>query len=111
MRKIEKEMISAIRNGEGFTKGNTAVLWNEGREAFYVCLHGNIIARGYRPMRFGACDYRITAVNFCGWNTTTTRSRLRALGVPVKSQKGVPCIKTDEALIVLPENGWTELFG
>lgn len=108
MRKIEKGMISAIRNGEGFTQGNTAVLWNESGNAFYVSLFGNTIARGEPTGNFG---HRITAINFCGYNSVTTRSRLRALGVPVKSQKGVPCIKTDEALIVLPENGWTELFG
>ncbi len=108
MRKIEKEMISAIRNGEGFTQGNTAVLWNESGNAFYVSLFGNTIARGEPSGNFG---YRITAVNLCGWNKTTTRSRLRALGVPVTSKRGVPCIETNERIFVLPEDGWTELFG
>lgn len=103
MRKIEKEMIAAIHRGEGFTKGNTAVLWNKSREAFYVSLFGNTIARGER---FGSFSHRITAVNLCGWNKVTTRSRLRALGVPVTSKDGIPYIGKNE----IPEDGWTELF-
>ena len=47
MRNIEEEMLHAIHHGEGFTKGNTAVIWNESGEAFYVSLHGacNLIRR------------------------------------------------------------------
>lgn len=105
MRKIEKGMIAAIRNGEGFTKGNTAVLWNESRTAFYVSLFGNTIARGEIP--WDGHGFRITAVNLCGWNKTTTRSRLRALGVPVTTKGGTPYIGKNE----IPEDGWTELFG
>lgn len=101
MRNIEEDMIHAIRNGKGFTQGNTAVLWNESGAAFYVSLHGNTIARG-EPDGYG---FRITAVNLCGWNTTTTRSRLRALGVPVTTKRGVPYIGGNE----IEENGWTEL--
>lgn len=102
MRNIEQDMITAIRSGEGFTKGNTAVLWNESGEAFYVSLHGNTIARGEKS---GAFNYRVTAVNLCGWNKTTTRSRLRALGVPVTTKGGTPYIGKNE----IPEDGWTEL--
>lgn len=103
MRNLEENMIRAIRDGEGFTQGNTAVLWNESGAAFYVSLHGNTIARG-EPNGFD--DFRITAVNLCGWNTATTRSRLRALGVPVTSKNGVPYIGGNE----IEENGWTEVF-
>ena len=101
MRNIEEEMLHAIHHGEGFTKGNTAVIWNESGEAFYVSLHGNTIARGETQ----GYDFRITAVNLCGWNTVTTRSRLRALGVPVTTKNGVPYIGKNE----IDENGWTEL--
>ena len=103
MRKIEKGMISAIQSGKGFTQGNTAVLWNESRKAFYVSLFGNTIARGEIP--WDGNGFRITAVNLCGWNKPTTRSRLRALGVPVTTKNGVPYIGKNE----IDENGWTEL--
>ena len=109
MRKIEKDMIAAIRSGKGFIKGNTAVLWNESGAAFYVSLFGNTIARGEPSGAFG---YRITAVNFCGWNKPTTRSRLHALGVPVTTKGGIPyLVGKDGKLEELPEDGWTELFG
>lgn len=107
MRKIEKEMIAAIRRGEGFTQGNTAVLWNESRNAFYVSLFGNTIARGEIPWDSDGTAYKVTAVNLCGWNKSTTRSRLRALGVPVTTKGGTPYIGKNE----IPEDGWTELFG
>lgn len=102
MRNLEENMVYAIRSGEGFTQGNTAVLWNETGKAFYVAVHGNTIARG-EPDGFDG--FRITAVNLCGWNTATTRSRLRALGVPVTTKNGVPYIGKNE----IDENGWTEL--
>lgn len=103
MRKIEKGMIAAISNGKGFTQGNTAVLWNESRTVFYVSLFGNTIARGEIP--WDGAGYKVTAVNLCGWNKTTTRSRLRALGVPVTTKGGTPYIGKNE----IPEDGWTEL--
>lgn len=103
MHTIEEEMIRAARYGNGFCKGNTCLTWNESGNAFYVALHGNTIARGELDM-FGIP--RLTAVNLCGWNTVTTRSRIRAFGVPLTTKKGVPYIGKTE----IPESGWMELY-
>lgn len=102
MNNIEKKMLDSICAGQGFCSGNTAVVWNETKKAFYVSLHGNTIARG--EIR-GVSPF-VTAVNLCGWNSQTTRSRLRALGVNITTKKGVPYIGKNE----IPEDGWTELF-
>ena len=110
MRNLEENMVYAIRSGEGFTQGNTAVLWNETGKAFYVAVHGNTIARGEESMN--GYGFRITAINLCGWNTSITRNRLRALGVPVTTKNGIPyLVGKDGKLEELPEDGWTELFG
>lgn len=72
MRVIERQMLKAILNGKGFVNGNTAVTHLDDG-TYRVRLHDNLIATG----RKGELP---EVFNFCGWNTTTTRSRLRALG-------------------------------
>lgn len=70
MRKIEKEMQNALRNKVNWSKSNTTVFNdNEGNQ--FVTLHGNLIAT---ISNFG--DIKLSS---CGWQTTTTKSRLNAI--------------------------------
>ena len=70
MRKIEKEMQSAIANRKNWSKSNTSVsVDNEGTT--FVTLHGNLIAQ---ISNFG--DIKLSS---CGWQTSTTKSRLNAI--------------------------------
>lgn len=74
MRKIEKQMIDAIRRKEPFKQGNTAVVQEKNLSLVY--LHGsNIATVNHTTMEI--------TFSFCGYNTRTTASRIRALGVPV----------------------------
>lgn len=69
MRKIEKEMRAAFYNHYEIKKSNTRVIVSGKYTAAY--LHGNLIA---------ATDGLNVWFTCAGWNTTTTRSRLNALG-------------------------------
>jgi len=68
MRKIEREMVSAITSGRNFSKDNTTVLHSNDRA--YVYLHGCNIAQVFD-------EYLL--INDCGWQTVTTKSRLNAI--------------------------------
>ena len=87
MRQIEQAMCIAIRSNKYFKRGNTEVLVTDtGCEVF---LHGNRIARYHRPSH-------TMFVTMCGWNTSTTKSRINALlhsfgtGVRVYTKKFEP---------------------
>ena len=71
MRQIEREMNSAIRNKQNFSKSNTMVRYNEKLNLSQVYLHGNNIA-----------DFDHTKgkawISSCGWESVTTKSRLNA---------------------------------
>lgn len=90
MRKIEMQMVEAIRNGKNWSKDNTCVTFdtgaNENRKNYLVVLHGNPIARG-------CVGKTPEAISFCGWVTKTTCSRLRALGVDVKVVNRIPVVE------------------
>lgn len=77
MKEIEKKMVDAVDNGRNFTGNNTTVRHEDGNT--YVYLFGNLI---YKIVD-GKAQF-----SMCGWNTTTTRSRLNALGVNVRSKEG-----------------------
>ena len=79
MRKIEKQMIAAIRANKSFKHGNTEVEKCFG--AMYVYLFGNLICYIKRD---GTREYYTH-----GWNTATTRSRLNALGCNCRIKNGV----------------------
>ena len=70
MRKIETQMINAIRNRRDWKLGNTSVDVTD--HGVIVRLHGNKIAQ---------VDYEnnVTFITDAGWQTTTTKSRLNAL--------------------------------
>lgn len=89
MRKIEEEMLSAITSGLNWRKTNTEVHFNMDGHGFAVYLHHNLIARGVTENH----SFQITCATLAGWDTQTTRSRLRALGVDV------PQLRRDEGYI------------
>lgn len=84
MRQIEKDMLEAIENGQNKALGNTYV--HHVSDGVQIWLHGNHIAT------FEHSDGGIVYVNketLRRWPTNTTKSRLRALGVDVRTVKGV----------------------
>jgi hypothetical protein len=95
MRKIESEMIAAIRAGKAFLKDNTEVrptiVLGETKDDDFdvanVFLHGNEIASVFHA---GTPDEFITVDigTLRRWPTRTTMSRLRALGVDICTRKG-----------------------
>lgn len=68
MRVIEKKMVNAFMNNINTRSGNDKVIANNGITTWYY--HGNPIAEK---------SIDGTALSNCGWNTTTTKSRLNAL--------------------------------
>lgn len=68
MRKIERIMVQAVLTGRNMSQENTKVIHSVDRA--YVYLHGHNIAQVFD-------DYLI--INDCGWQTSTTKSRLNAL--------------------------------
>jgi len=81
MRKIEKAVWALINAHKEGTIDNTSVEW--AGEVATIRLHGNAIAI-YR----GAGVVEVNAETARRWPTRTTVSRLRALGVPARLQKG-----------------------
>lgn len=107
MRKIEEWMIDAIKNGESTPartfdakRANTRVHHVIGRVE--VQLHGHTIAR---------IDGDRAEFNLCGWNTSTTRSRINALarefGHPgIFNKAGEPFTGDYLTRVRVPTNGW-----
>jgi hypothetical protein len=78
-RKISLNATNAFYRGENFTESNTAV-----RDCgTYVGLYlwGNRIASYEKTDRH-------VWFSLCGYNTNTTRERLRALGIDIKTRNG-----------------------
>lgn len=82
MRKIEQDIITALRAEKNFHagQGRDRVKWN-GRE-FCVVLWGNYIAKGN-------AETEAIQVSSCGYSTQTTTSRLNAVfaafGIPLSA--------------------------
>jgi len=91
MRKIEKQMIQAIRDGRDWKSGNTEVVqirYLNGINYANIYLHGNHIATAY-PDIWDTCPHaEPKRRTFANWPTATTRSRLRALGVDASIKNG-----------------------
>jgi len=68
MRKIEQQMITAIKGNKNWSSGNTQVVTNMGVSNVY--LHGNLIAM---------VDDTSMTIFDGGWQSNTTKSRLNAL--------------------------------
>lgn len=92
MRQIEKKMCSALAGLESFNCGNTSVRIEKDSEGFIeyarVFLHGNEIYKA----KFGENGFD-EWFTLAGWNTSTTRRILRALGVDVRQKNGLPMYK------------------
>ena len=72
MRKIERQLITALNTpGKQLKSSNTQVRWS-GDSYVEVLLHGHIIA----SINYATCTMVLSA---CGWETTTTKSRLNAI--------------------------------
>ncbi len=73
MRKIERQMVAAIKAMKNFHSGNTAVVieTTQHEKRALVALHGNRIAEVY-------VDGTVK-VTLAGWPTATTRSRVNAI--------------------------------
>ena len=73
MRKIERQMLHAINcPGKRWSNNNTSVRWSDDQSFVEVLLHGHIIA----SINWNT---RAMSLSDCGWQTTTTKSRLNAL--------------------------------
>ena len=79
MRKIEQQMLEAIRNRQFWCKDNTMV-HSDGN----VYLHGNNIAQVT-----DTGEIKVNLYTLRKWPSMTTRSRLWALGADLVSIKGV----------------------
>lgn len=80
MRQCEKMMLQAVNAGRAKTIGNTSVYILFGRY-LYVSLFGNDIF--CKDLKTGAVSY-----SCAGWNSPTTASRLRALGLACCIRRG-----------------------
>lgn len=78
MRKVEKEMIQAIKAGKSRTLGNTRV--DVAGDVVAVYLHGNKICEMGKDA---------VALSLAGWNTLTTKSRVNALCHAFTDSRGV----------------------
>ena len=73
MRKIERQLIHAINTpGKQWSNTNTKVRWSDDQTFVEVLLHDHIIASI-------SYNTRKLAISACGWETTTTKSRLNAI--------------------------------
>lgn len=83
MRKIEQQMRAAALQGFNWAGGNTTVSIRGTNGLAEVFLHGHSIAY----VKEGKAVPNLTTLR--EWPTSTTKSRLRALGVNVSTCKGV----------------------
>lgn len=92
MRQIEVNMQDAIKQGRNWKESNTQVVCevNGKYTSMFVYLHGNCIYEFTRNTENGKSE---TLYSLQGWNTPTTRSRLRALGIDIRQRGGVPYYK------------------
>jgi hypothetical protein len=97
MRKLEREMVSAMQRGECRREDNTSLI-SDGDGYYMVLLHRHCIAKGRKGQR-------PDRINLCGYNTATTRSRLTALGVPVCCRNGKAMLNGKE----IPIHEWIEV--
>ena len=81
MRQIEFDMVKAIRENKPFKRDNTQVKIDA--NTAHVFLHGNHIA----SITYGQPRVNINTLR--DYPTSTTKSRLRALGVDVYTKKGI----------------------
>lgn len=72
MRKIEEEMITAIKEAKSYKKDNTEVTYDLGNNQVVIYLHRNLIA-------YVDNDVFNLYLSDAGYRTKTTKSRLNAI--------------------------------
>lgn len=100
MRKIEKEMLAAVCERMNWSNGNTSVHVSNDKKVVRVLLHGNLIY---------VCKGMRESFSLAGWDTTTTCSRLRALGVKIFHKNRKPYVSKCSNLanaIEIDKNEW-----
>lgn len=97
MRKIEQDMLAAIRDRRDWHGGNTEVVHDKSGRITDVFLHGNHIAAIVHCKRRFVSVVTPNRTTVRAYPTRTTISRLRALGVNAYVRGGLPFID-DEAL-------------
>lgn len=97
MRKIEEKLVRAVRDWKSFHLDNTDFRIVSHRKG-EIYLHNNCIAKVVKhPWPICGKTYiYINEISLCGWNTPTTRSRLRALGVNIRQKDFMPILDGDE---------------
>ena len=109
MRKIEELMVQATREGKTWQRDNTTVhvayRAPDGTANYVVELHGN-------PIAFGYVGHAPHLVSMQGWDTQTTRSRLRAL-LPGRVVRGDGQTRVRDSraggLVLIGGRGWTQV--
>ena len=81
MREITSEAKFYFASNKKFKKSNTEVKVTEDLTALY--LFGNLIA--IKDRNTGEVKFTLA-----GWNSVTTRERLKAIGVQISSRQGIP---------------------
>lgn len=92
MRKIDEQMSAAVARRINWGMGNTRVIINNSN-GLEVRLHGFLIYQEKDGVKY---------FTLAGWDTLTTRTRLRALGVDIKRVGG----KTYYDGSVVDKNEW-----
>ena len=89
MRKLESEMLNAIKSFTPWSEGNTCFHRMAGTsEGWELVLHGNVIALFDQGSKTPNLP---TYISLAGYPTKTTQSRLNCLdGVNVRIKNGVP---------------------
>ena len=100
MRRIEMAMRAAVEARFNWHCSNTQVNVNDNKVDVY--LHGNLI---YKKKA------RVASFTLAGWNSNTTRSRLRALGVSVRCCDYTPQMKVDGEWVDISSNEWYNVEG
>lgn len=118
MRKIEQAMIAAIESDRAFQRDNTLVTMASlplGGYKFKVFLHGNKIAQIERSTLNNSVSR--VEFSFAGWQTPTTKSRIKA-ALSVMSQhasvyqkKGELYFRCRDTEVALCANGWYAFDG
>lgn len=90
MRKIEERMLQAIKNKENWSSDSTGVFYNPIEDCSSVHLHYNHIADYWHSAKGMDLEpLKVNSFTLALYPTTTTKSRLRALGANVTTKKGI----------------------
>ena len=91
MRKIEQQMIKAIKSKQSKSMGNTTVTYECGSPYYGLTELAKVYLHGHHIATYTFHDDTMTAnpATLARWPTSTTKSRLRALGVNVYTKNWV----------------------